>query len=170
MLIQQKLGNLAHFEDRGRAIDRLPMEWYETRKRILHKRTGAGREVVLKFLKESQRLRQDDVLYADERTLIVVEISACDAIVLRPTSMYEMAFVCYEIGNKHLPLFFDNDAVLIPYEAPVLRMLEASGFAPAIEKRKLLHPLRTTVAPHEHGRSGGLLSRILQLTTPPAHE
>lgn len=170
MMIQQKLGNLAHFEDRGRVIDRLPIEWYETRKRILHKRTGAGREVVLKFLKESQHLRQDDVLYADDRTLIVVEISACDAIILRPASLYEMAFVCYEIGNKHLPLFFEEDAVLMPYEAPVHKMLEASGFAPAVGKRKLLHPLSTTVASHEHSRSTGLLTRILQLTTPPAYE
>src|SRR5688500_9824549 len=104
MLIREKIGNLSSFADEGRSVDRLPLEWHECNKRILHKKTRGGREVVLKFLKEAQHLQQDDVLYADEQCLIVVEVLPCEIIVLKPSTMFEMAFACYEIGNKHLPL------------------------------------------------------------------
>jgi urease accessory protein len=168
MQIKEKLGNLTNFPDKGRTIDRLPLEWYECSKRILHKRTGSGRDVVLKFLGEAQNLQQDDVLYADEGCMIVVEVLACDVIVLKPATLYQMAYASYEIGNKHLPLFFENDALLLPYDAPVYRQFMAAGFAPQLQKRKLLHQLRTTVAAHMHSGNNRetLFSKILKLTTP----
>ncbi len=167
MQIKEKLGNLSTISAEGRAIDRLPLEWFECNKRILNKRTGSGREVVLKFLGEASLLEQDDVLYADEKTLIVVEVLPCEAIVLKPASLYQMAFACYEIGNKHLPLFYDQGELLIPFEAPIYRMLQATGFEPAVEKRRLRQPLRTTVLPHSHpgNRKESLFSKILKLTT-----
>ncbi|WP_121357192.1 urease accessory protein UreE [Flavisolibacter nicotianae] len=168
MVIKEKLGNLATFRDEGRAIDRLPLEWYETRKRILHKRTGSGKEITLKFLAEAQYLQQDDVLYADEKCIVVVEVLATDAIVLRPASLYQVAYAAYEIGNKHLPLFFEEDCLLLPFEAPVYRQLQAAGFEPLTQKRKLLHPLRTTVLPHTHPGENreSFFSKILKLTAP----
>src|SRR5215204_4522972 len=136
MVIKEKIGNLSSFADEGRAIDRLPLEWYECNKKILHKKTGSGKEVILKFLNQTQGLQQDDVLFADNESLIVVEVLVCDTIVIKPTSIYDMAFVCYEIGNKHLPLFYENEVLSIPYDAPTLRILQASGLQPQVEKRK----------------------------------
>lgn len=166
MLIKEKLGTLASFGVAHRAVDRLPLEWWECSKRILHKRTESGRETTLKFLKEAQNLQQDDVLYADETSLIVVDVLPCEAIILTPSSMYEMAFVCYEIGNKHLPLFYEDNTLLLPYDAPAYRMLKASGFDAVVESRKLLNQLRTTVSPHAHSGGESLFSKILKLTTP----
>jgi urease accessory protein len=167
MLIKEKLGSLATIRSDGRSIDRMPVEWYETGKRILHKKTGSGREVMLKFLAESPNLQQDDVLFADDTCLVVVEVLACQAIVLKPETMCQMAYACYEIGNKHLPLFFEDDCLLIPHEVPLYQMLQAAGFDPQLENRKLLHPLRTTVSPHSHpyDRKETLFSRIMKLTT-----
>ena len=164
MLIKEKIGNLSSFADEGRAIDRLPLEWYECNKRILHKKTGGGREVVMKFMKEAQVLQQDDVLYADENFAIVVEVLACEVVVIKPASMQEMAMISYEIGNKHLPLFYEQDILLIPFDAPTHRLLQASGFNTAVEKRKLLNQLRTTVLPHQHNSGDTLFSKILKRT------
>lgn len=164
MVIKEKIGNLSSFADNGRTIDRLPLEWFECNKRILHKKTGSGREVVLKFMNESQMLQQDDVLYADEKLAIVVEVMACEVVVIKPASLYEMAMISYEIGNKHLPLFYENEMLLIPFDAPTHRLLEASGFQTEVQKRKLLHPLRTTVSPHQHQAGESLFSKILKLT------
>ena len=61
-----------------------------------------------------------------------------------------MASVCYEIGNKHLPLFYENDELLVPFELPLFRLLEAQGYDVRQEERKLLQPLKTTVSPHAH--------------------
>ena len=167
MLIQQKLGHIDTIESGNRIIDWLPLEWFETSKRILRKRTVAGHEVTLKFLAGNPHLTQGDVLYEDDQTLIVVDILPSEVLVVRPTSVYEMASVCYEIGNKHLPLFFEDTTVLIPYEAPLFRLLTASGYAVERQHRKLLHPLKTTVAAHGHtGNSESLFAKILRLTTP----
>lgn len=156
----------------SRAVDRLPIEWHECNKRILHKRTVSGKEVVLKFLGEAQSLQQDDVLYADGECLIAVEVLPCEAIVLKPVSMYQMAYACYEIGNKHLPLFFEDDVLLLPYDAPIFSQLQAAGFELQLQKRKLLYPLRTSVSAHNHTETKGesLFSKILKLTTASTNE
>ena len=165
MLIREKLGNLASFKAGSRQLDLLPIEWYETNKRIMHKRTVSGKEIMLKFLKESPDLKQDDVIYADEEYIIAIDIQPVDAIVVRPATMYEMATLCYEIGNKHLALFYENDEILVAYEAPLFRLLTVAGYQPVQEKRKLLHQLKTNVSPHSHGNTSSLFSKILQLTT-----
>jgi urease accessory protein len=165
MIIKEKIGTLASIDDRGRTVDRLLLEWFETSKRILHKKTEGGREVVLKFLGRSPNLQQDDVLFADDRILIVVDILECEVITIRPKSAYEMASVCYEIGNKHLPLFFEEETLLIPFDHPVFTMLQASGFNVSREKRKLMHPLKTTVSAHAHTPDReSLFSKILKIT------
>jgi len=171
MIIKEKIGNLSSFNDEGRPIDRIQLEWFETSKRIVHKRTGSGKEIVLKFLNNAPNLQQDDILYADEYSLIVVEILSCEAIVVIPRSTYEMAYICYEIGNKHLPLFFEENLLLIPFDEPVFKMLQASGFAVTRQKRKLLNQLKTSVSSHSHAsESKSLFSRILNLTNSPANE
>lgn len=171
MIITKKIGNLESFTVGNRAIDRLYLQWYETSKRILHKKTESGKNIVIRALNESQNLRNDDVLFADDQCLIAVEIVECEAIVLQPKNMHEMAVVCYEIGNKHLPLFFQDNKLLIPYEAPVFTMLKAAGFEPEFENKKLLNQVKTTVSPHAHSESReSLFSKILKLNTPSAHE
>lgn len=165
MLVKEKAGNLSSFEQGNRILDRVTIEWYETNKRILHKKSRAGREVILKS-GESQMLTEDDILWYDETVAIVVEIAPCDAISIVPSSMGEMAGLCYEIGNKHLPLFYENEELIVPFEAPLFKMLTAAGYTPKRESRKLLNQLKTTVAPHsavENKQS--LFSKILQLTT-----
>ncbi|MGZ5135850.1 MAG: urease accessory protein UreE [Flavitalea sp.] len=165
MVIKEKIGNIKDVDLNGRFIDYLELEWYETAKRILHKRTNAGKEIILKFLNQNQSLTEGDVIYRDEQILIVIDIRPCESIVIKPATMYEMAYISYEIGNKHMPLFFENDELLVPYEAPLLRLLENSGLKPRIEKRKLVHPLKTTVSSHAHTDSKSLFSKILQLTS-----
>lgn len=164
MIIHTKLGNLNDFAVDNRIIDTLPVDWYETKKRILHKQTAAGRSIILKFLNEAPELMQGDVIVADETHVVYVDVIPCDAIVIKPTTMQEMASVCYEIGNKHLPLFYQDEEILVPYEAPLFRMLEAGGLTVVVQKRKLLHSLKTSVTAHNHNSNGSLFSKILQLT------
>src|SRR4051812_1700626 len=128
MLIKEKIGNLQSFEINNRSVDFVVIEWYEANKRILHKKSKSGREFVLKFLNEAQALAEGDVLWQDETDVVVVEIKTCEAIIIRPDSMYQMASVCYEIGNKHLPLFYSNEEILVPFEVPLFRLLSVAGY------------------------------------------
>ena len=160
MLIQEKLGHLTSMTAGGRVIDVLELEWYETSKRIMRKQTRGGKEMALRFLKESPSLAEGDVLYADESMVIVVEILPCEAMVICLGRQQDVAAVCYEIGNRHLPLFVDEGVLLVPFEEPLYRWLTAGGYDVRKDVRKLLYPLRSTVAGHAHS-GGGLLSKIL---------
>ena len=165
MLIQKKAGHIDSFDSRGRITDWLSLEWHETNKRILRKRTRSGKEVALKFLDENPSLTEGDILYEDEQAIIAVTILPCETIVIKPVNMFEMASVCYEIGNKHLPLFFEKDELLVPFEAPLFKLLEARGYEIKKEMRKLIQPVQTTVTPHLHEQTNSLFSRIMRITT-----
>ena len=163
MLIQQKLGHINDIDINNRSIDWLQLQWYEAGKRILRKQTQAGNDIALKFLDKNPALTQGDVLYKDDTIIIAVEILPCEVLVIKPANPFEIASVCYEIGNKHLPLFIDKEELLVPFEMPLFRLLSAQGYIIKQDKRKLLHPLKTTVAPHAHSNNS-LFSKIMQLT------
>lgn len=162
ILVKQKLGKLS--EHNTKQVETICLEWFETSKRILHRQTNAGSQVVMKFLKEDPMLGEQDVVYEDEQRVVVITVLPCECIVVTPANMLDMARLCYEIGNKHLPLFYEGAQLLIPYDEPLYRWLLAAGFAPVKQHRKLMNQLRTSVAAHQHSGNGGLLSKILQLT------
>ena len=163
MLVQKKIGNIHAHTVAGKSLDWLQLEWYETRKRVFRKQTVSGKEVAIKFLNENPDLAEGDILFEDNNSIIAVAVLPCDCIVIKPVNMFEMASVCYEIGNKHLPLFYENESLLVPFDAPLMRLLSAQGYDAKKEERKLLQPLKTTVAPHSDG-SNSLFSKIMKLT------
>lgn len=163
MIINKKLGNIQNASADN--IDFLWLQWYETNKRILHKQTANGKNISLRFLNESPALEPGDILYKDETTTIVIDLLPTEAIVIKPSNMFEMASLCYEIGNKHLPLFYEEEVLMLPYEAPFHKYLVAAGYTITIENKKLQKPLRTTVSPHSTSGGGTLFSRIMKLTT-----
>ncbi|MBK1897399.1 urease accessory protein UreE [Chryseobacterium paridis] len=167
MIINETLGNIADYPVEGKNVDYLDLEWFETTKRIQRKKTRQGTDLAIKFLREGQRLREGDILYKDEEKVIVVNVLETEAIVMKPQSMLEMGTVCYEIGNKHIPLFIQNDEVLLPFEMPMYRWLEASGFNPERQSVKLLNLLKSNVEPHGHGSLGStLFTKILKMAAP----
>ncbi len=163
MLLQNKIGNISSHNINNRVVDWLAMEWHETRKRVQRKHTNSGKEVSIKFLNENPELIEGDILFEDDKTIIAVSVLPCDCIVIKPTNMFEMASVCYEIGNKHLALFYEEECLLVPFDAPLMRLLAAQGYYVKEEKRKLLQPLKTTVSPHGDSNNS-LFSKIMKLT------
>ncbi len=148
MICTEVIGNLETYHTGDRARVLLNLQWFEVTKRIMRKRAEDGHEVVIKLLKEGTRLKEGDIVYEDSDKAVVVNILPCDAIQVTPRSIYEMGMVCYEIGNKHLPLFIQGDCVLIPYEKPLERLLVASGYDVAKTHCKLLNMLEANIEPH----------------------
>ncbi|MCP1661052.1 urease accessory protein UreE [Neisseria perflava] len=132
--------------------DSVELEWYEADRRILRKTTVGGRDMAFRLLKEGQRLEHGDLVYADDKLAISVVIKPSDTIVLAPQTLPDMARACYEIGNKHSPLFLDGNELLLTYDQPMFLWLEAAGFAPKKEQRRLSHALRANSA---QGVGGG---------------
>ena len=152
MLIREIVGRERDIDLSGVEVDTLRLEWYELNKRIQRKVTSKGRDIALKFIAEGVMLSDGDILYhnPDEGFAIVVRVLETPAILLSPKSMLEMATLCYEIGNKHMPLFIDGDEILLPYEAPMFKWLVDAGYSPREVSRKLLNRLKSKSSDHHH--------------------
>lgn len=150
------LGNLTALKASGQIttqrIDYVPLEWFESERNILRKKSRSGCEVALRLLKEGQRLKHDDVVFVSDELVIAIEILPSEVIVLSPKTLPEMARACYEIGNKHSPLFLDGDEVTLPYDKPMFEWLQAAGFEPKKAERRLSQALRANSA-QGHGHS-----------------
>ncbi len=166
MLIKEIIGRDVEMDLSGVTIDELKLEWYELNKRVQRKVTVAGRDVALKFISEGVALADGDVLYSseDEGFAIVVRVLPTQTIVLAPKDMLEMATICYEIGNKHMPLFLEGEELLLPFEAPMYKWLQEAGYLPREESRKLVRRLKSKSGDHHHhSHDGSLLSKVIHL-------
>jgi urease accessory protein len=113
----------------------LLLEWFETNKNIIRKRSLAGREVAIRK-RRATPLYDGDILYIDGEEALTVKILACPCIVIRPQTIREMAIVCAEIGNKHIPIYInDEQEVIIAFERPLFHLLAKGGFRPTKEER-----------------------------------
>ena len=153
MLIENKIGNLSNIAVDGKSIDWLMLEWYESRKKVIRKKTASGRELSLKLLNANTELNEGDILLDEPGTLTAVSIIPCDCIVIKPSGLLETVCLCYEIGNRHLPLFYEEGLLLTPADMPFFNWLLRQNYSVQKEYRKLLKPLNTTVAPHNIGFS-----------------
>lgn len=136
MIVVSEIIRNAKGEDlSGKEIDFFDIEWFESTRKLLRKVSHKGVEVGLKILKESLRLKHHDVIWEDGNKIMLINILPADAVVVQPKTMREMGTVCFEVGNQHIPIFIENDEVIIPYEDPIFHKLERAGYEPFKGKR-----------------------------------
>lgn len=168
LIIQTILGNLQTLKQQQQistqTLDTVCLQWFEAGRRIIRTTTTNGREIAFRLLKEGQRLHHDDVVYLDKQLAIVAQIEPSEVMVLAPKTLPEMARACYEIGNKHTPLFLDGNELLLPFDKPLFEWLQVAGFAPLRQQRRLSEQLRANSAPgvdggHDHSYTHDLVGR-----------
>jgi urease accessory protein len=125
MLCEKILGSLSQFP--GKQVDYVPIEWYETHKRLHKKMSSGGAEIAIRLGDEalSRGLRQDDVLGVERDRVYAVDVPAFDVLVIRVDDPRMAETVCWEIGNKHAPLFWGETAgeFITPYDMPIENLL-----------------------------------------------
>lgn len=149
MIINKILGNRHDFDLKNKNIDTVNIEWYEVNKKILRKTSKLGKEIGMSFEKP-QKLNDGDVLYMNEKEAILINIPESEAIVIEPKSMIDMGKACYEIGNQHIPIFLEEDSIIVPYEEPIMKLLDKRGFAPKRVLKKLVNGLECHKHHHVH--------------------
>lgn len=128
MLCEKILGKLNEFDTSGKVIEYIDIEWHEAFKRIHKNITNTGRQVGIR-LDDSvlvNGLYENDVIYNSDDLIVVVHTPPCDIIKVSidKEHLLMVAKVCYEIGNRHAPLFFEDELTFItPYNEPMLLML-----------------------------------------------
>ena len=117
----------------------------ECRQRL---KTAAGRELGL-VLPTGSVLFTGDILYRDADVEIVVEGLPEKVFILHPEKTEDYGLTCYQIGNLHRPIGFDDGAILVPYEPVLENQLSRLGLHYTITERVFTHAARQS-APHAH--------------------
>lgn len=156
MLCEKVLGKLSDFDTQNKQIERVEIEWHEAFKKIHKKITDMGTEVGIRMDDSilSRGLYQDDVIYEDENRIVAVNTPPCEVIRVSLTAGHEKmaAKVCYEIGNRHAPLFWgDEDTFITIYNEPMMDMLKKiHGVQAEKELAKLDFDKRISASIHNH--------------------
>ncbi len=98
-------------------------------KRIQRVCTDHGRELGIRLAGAAgpaSDLRDGDILFRDEKTVIVIAVEASDVLVIEPRSIREMGTVAHNLGNRHLQAqFFGPDSsyraevMVVQYDRPI---------------------------------------------------
>lgn len=138
-------------------VDYIDFQWDEAFKK-LHRKTSRGGVDVGINMDDSiltRGLNQDDVLAVEGDSVLAVNISECEAIkmTVEEGDMFTIAKTCYEIGNRHAPLFRgENDRTFYtPYNGPMLTMIEKiPAVTTQVVETKFDFDRRVSASVHSH--------------------
>lgn len=151
MIIEKIVGHIDELDSNlvaGTHKEKVYLESSDLVKRIQRVKTDHGREIGIR-LSESRELNAGDVLYMDEKNIILIEVFPDDVIVIEPRNMNEMGTIAHQLGNRHLPAQFEEDKMLVQYDYLVEELLEELGLPYVREKRKVKKAFRHIG--HSHG-------------------
>lgn len=118
MIIEQIVTNLENMEKEEiekRHIEKVYLESAYLVKRIQRVKTDHGNEIGIR-LKEARDLVAGDVLYMDDKNMIVIDVLSDDLLVIKPRTLNEMGTIAHQLGNRHLPAQFEEDEMLVQYD------------------------------------------------------
>lgn len=141
MIIEKVIGNVATLEEKAPHVERVYMQSDDLVKRIQRVVTDHGNEIGIR-LKENRDLIDGDVLYMDERNMIVVSVKDDDLLVIMPTSIQQMGEIAHQLGNRHLPAQFEGNEMLVQYDYLVEDLLRQLSIPYKREQRKVKQAFR----------------------------
>lgn len=148
MIIEKVIGNVATLEKKAPHVERVYMRSNDLVKRIQRVVTDHGHELGIR-LKNNRDLIDGDVLFMDERNMIVISVKDDDLLVIEPTSMQQMGEVAHQLGNRHLPAQFQGNEMLVQYDYLVEELLRQLEIPFKRENRKVQQAFRHIGHRHE---------------------
>ncbi|WP_025783406.1 urease accessory protein UreE [Sporosarcina sp. D27] len=144
MIIEQIVTNIETMdkaEIEKRHIEKVYLESALLVKRVQRVTTDHGKDIGIR-LKNSRDLVAGDVLYMDDKNLIMIEVISDDLLVIHPRSLHEMGTIAHQLGNRHLPAQFENDDMLVQYDYLVEELLQELQIPFTREERKVKQAFR----------------------------
>ncbi|MBB6444405.1 urease accessory protein UreE [Bacillus benzoevorans] len=146
--IEMNIEDLEKEELIRRHIEKVYLESDHLVKRVQRVKTDHGREIGIR-LKDTRDLAAGDVLFMDEKNMIVIDVLADDLLVISPRSLQEMGTIAHQLGNRHLPAQFEEDVMMVQYDYLVEDLLNGLVIPYKREKRKVKQAFRHIG--HSHG-------------------
>lgn len=152
MLIEKAIAHAGEICLDSYRLDPVVFEWYELPKRILRKTSANGKDLGLRLNDSSDSWQDGDVLLCTDDEALVIVVSPCPCLAITWHNELELAKICYQVGNRHAPLFIsaDNQHLLMPYDEPLRVMLVKMGIVCHLLDDKLINPLGNTCESNHH--------------------
>lgn len=141
MIIEKIVGNLATLKERSPHVERVYLQSDDLVKRIQRVVTDHGHELGIR-LRENRELVDGDVLYMDEKNMIVISVKEDDLLTIKPNSIQQMGEIAHQLGNRHMPAQFEGNDMLVQYDYLVEELLQQLDIPYKREHRKVKQAFR----------------------------
>jgi len=144
LIVEQIVTNIENMEKaevEKRHIEKVYLESADLVKRIQRVTTDHNNEIGIR-LKDPRDLVAGDVLYMDDKNMIVIDVLSDDLLVIQPRSLKEMGTIAHQLGNRHLPAQFEDDEMLVQYDYLVEELLQSLQISYKREDRKVKQAFR----------------------------
>ncbi|MGX9134235.1 urease accessory protein UreE [Rummeliibacillus sp. JY-2-4R] len=151
MIVEEIVTNIDQMEKedvKKRHIEKVHLESADLVKRIQRVTTDHGKEIGIR-LKNPVDLVAGDVLYMDDKNMIIVDVISDDLLIIMPRNLYEMGTIAHQLGNRHLPAQFEGDEMLVQYDYLVEELLQQLQIPFKREERKVKQAFRHIGHSHE---------------------
>lgn len=151
MIIEKIVANIQDLspeELNKRHKEKVYMESAHLVKRINRVTTDHGKEIGIR-LTEQRDLLAGDILYMDDKNMIIIDVLPDDLLVISPRSIMEMGNIAHQLGNRHLPAQFEDNDMLVQYDYLVEELLQQLEIPYKREDRKVKQAFRHIG--HSHG-------------------
>ena len=150
MIFNKILGNIEDISNIDEFhIERIYLNSEELLKRILRVTSDHNKEYGIS-LENDEKLKDGDILYKEDKTLIVIKVNQEDVLIIKPSNMTEMGIIAHELGNRHLPAQFEDGKMIIQYDRLVEEKLKKDNLEFSRENIKLKKAFRHVEFAHRH--------------------
>ena len=150
MIFNKVLGNIDKYKNLDNFhIEKIYINSDDALKRILRVNSDHNHEYGI-ALDENVELKDGDILYKDDKNIVVIKIKGDDVLVIKPKCMTEMGVIAHSLGNRHLQAQFEEGKMIIQYDALVESELKREKIDYSRESLKLKKAFRHVEFGHTH--------------------
>ncbi|UEX90093.1 urease accessory protein UreE [Staphylococcus ratti] len=138
MIVESIQGNIANLtqEEKQIHIEKVYLENSDLVKRIQRVTSDHGTEIGIR-LNQPIDLQYGDILYRDDKNMIIIDVNSEDIIAIQPRTLKEMGDIAHQLGNRHLPAQFTETEMLVQYDYLVEDLLKDLAIPYQREARKV---------------------------------
>lgn len=150
MIFNKVLGNIDEYKGLDNIhLEKIYISSEDALKRILRVNSDHNHEYGI-ALEENVELRDGDILYKDDKNIVIVKIKGDDVLVIKPNNITEMGIIAHSLGNRHLQAQFEDGKMIIQYDALVEGELKRDKINYSRENLKLKKAFRHVEFGHTH--------------------
>ena len=150
MIFNKVIGNINQINNlNGYHVETIYLNSEDMLKRILRVNSDHKREYGI-TLENNKKLAEGDILYNEDKKLIVVKINSEDVLIIKPTNLHEMGVIAHALGNRHLQAQFEDHKMIIQYDRLVEEELKRDNIDYSRENITLKKAFRHVEFAHTH--------------------